>query len=55
MFVKQVLETMGVGLKLPITVKIDKVGAIYLIKNHSLGKRTKHIDIRRYMVRELVE
>jgi hypothetical protein len=29
MFVKQVLETMGIGLKLPITVKIDNVGAIY--------------------------
>jgi hypothetical protein len=55
MFVKQVLETMGVGLKLPITVKIDNIGAIYLSNNHSLGQRTKHIVIRRHFVRELVE
>jgi hypothetical protein len=55
MFVKQVLETMGIGLKLPITVKIDNVGAVYLSNNHSLGQRTKHIDIRRHFVRELVE
>jgi hypothetical protein len=55
MFVKQVLETIGIGLKIPITVKIDNVGAIYLSNNHSLGQRTKHIDIRRHFVRELVQ
>jgi hypothetical protein len=55
MLVKQVLETMGIGLKLPIAVKIDNVGAIYLSNNHSLGQRTKHIDIRRHFVREVVE
>jgi hypothetical protein len=55
MLIKQVLETMGIGLKSPITVKIDNVGAIYLSNNHSLGQRTKLIDIRRHFVRELVE
>jgi hypothetical protein len=55
MFVKQVLETMVIGLKIPITVKIDNVGAIYLSNNHSLVQREKHIDIRRHFVRELVE
>jgi hypothetical protein len=43
---KQVFETIGGGLKLPIKVKIDNVGEIYLTKNHLLGHRTKHIDIR---------
>jgi hypothetical protein len=46
---------MGIGLKLPITVKIDNVGAIFLSNNHSLGQRTKHIDIRRHFVKELLE
>jgi hypothetical protein len=55
MFAKQVLETMVIGLKLPITVNIDNVRAIYLSNNHSLGQRTKHSDIRRHFVRELVE
>jgi hypothetical protein len=55
MFVKQVIETMGIGLKLPITVKIYNVGAIYLSNNYSLGQRTKHIDIRSNFDRELVE
>jgi hypothetical protein len=55
MFVKQVLETMGIGLKVPITVKIDNVEANYLSNLHFLGQRTKHIDIRRHFVRELVQ
>jgi hypothetical protein len=50
MFVKQVLETIGIGLKLPITVKIDNVGAIYLSNNHSLRQRTKHIEIRKHLL-----
>jgi hypothetical protein len=54
-FVKQVLETMGIILRLPILVKVDNVGAIYLSNNFSLGQRTKHIDIRRHFVREFVE
>jgi hypothetical protein len=55
MFVKQVLETMGIDMKLPIIVQIDKVGAIYLSNNYLLGQRTTHIDIRRHFVREFVE
>jgi hypothetical protein len=45
MFVKQVYETMGIKLNLPILVKVDNVGAIYLSNNHSLSHQTKHIDI----------
>jgi Reverse transcriptase (RNA-dependent DNA polymerase) len=54
-FVKQVLETMGINLVLPILVKVDNVGAIYLSNNYSLSQRTKHIDIRRHFVREFVQ
>jgi hypothetical protein len=50
MFVKQVIETMGIGMKLPFIVQIDNVGAIYLSNNYLLGQRTKHIDIRRHFV-----
>ena len=53
--VKQVLETMGINLVLPILVKVDNVGAIYLSNNFSCSQRTKHIDIRRHFVREFVQ
>ena len=55
MIVKQVFETMGINLVLPILVKVDSVGAIYLSNNYSLSQRTKHIDIRRHFVREFVQ
>ena len=51
-FAKQVLETMGIGLNLPIKINVDNVGAIYLAKNFSVSQNTKHIDIRRHFVRE---
>ena len=51
-FAKQVLETMGIGLNLPIKINVDNVGAIYLAKNFSVSQNTKHIDICRHFVRE---
>jgi hypothetical protein len=41
MFVKLVLETMGIKLNLTILVKVDNVGAIYLSNNHSLSHQHK--------------
>jgi hypothetical protein len=35
-FVKQMLETMGIGVKLPIIVNVDNAEAIYSSKNNSL-------------------
>jgi hypothetical protein len=52
-FVKQVLETMRIGVKLPIIINEDNVGAIYLSNNHSLGQITKQVDMRRHFVGEL--
>jgi hypothetical protein len=37
-FVKQSLETMGIGVKLPTIINVDNVGAIYLSNNHSKGQ-----------------
>ena len=55
MFVKQVLEFLGLNIHHPITVRVDNVGAIYLTQNHYTGGRTKHVDIRYHYVRELIE
>jgi hypothetical protein len=46
---------MGIGVKLPISINVDNFGAIFLSNNHSLGHRTKPIDMRRHFVREFVE
>jgi hypothetical protein len=46
---------MGVEVKLPIVVKSDNVGAIFMAENSSSGVRTHHIDTRYHFVREHVE
>ena len=33
----------------------DNMGCIFLVKNQSIGQRTKHIDIRHHFVRDLYE
>ena len=54
-FIIQVLETMKVNVKLPITVHIDNVGAIFMATNHTSSDRTKHVDVRYHFVREFIE
>jgi transposase InsO family protein len=55
LFIKQLLETIGIEVELPIIVRVDNVGAIFLGNNFSVGQRTKHIDIRTHFVRKYIE
>ena len=48
----QLLQTMNVGVELPITVHVDNVGAIWLSNNRTTSDRTKHIEIRTSFVKE---
>ena len=54
-FIVQLLQTMNIEVELPITVHVDKVGAIWLSNNHTTSDRTKHIDIRTSFVKEYQE
>jgi len=54
MFVLQLLESMKIKVKLPIT-QVDNVGAIFMSKNISTSNRTKHVDICTKFVNEYVE
>jgi hypothetical protein len=55
MFVKQILEFLKIEVVLPIIVRVDNVGAIYLANNAVSGPRTKHVDIRYHFVRDYIE
>ena len=46
---------MGVEVKLPIVVRSDNVGAIFMTENPNSGVRTRHVDTRYHFVREHVE
>ena len=54
-FVRMLIESLGLKVKLPIQVQGDNIGAIFLAGNSTSGQRTRHIDIRYHYVRELVE
>ena len=54
MFIKSILEFIGVKIKTPITVYCNNVGAIFLAYNAKTGARTKHIDVKYHYVREFV-
>ena len=54
-FLKQVLEFLNIKFTLPIIVRVDNVGAIYLANNAISGPRMKHVDIRYHFVRDLIE
>jgi hypothetical protein len=54
-FIYFLLKEMGVDVKLPIVVRRDNVGAIFMAENVSSGTRTCHIDTRYHFVCEHVE
>ena len=45
-FVYQVLVSLGIKVKLPIVVRVDNLGAIFMSDNISVSQRTKHVDVR---------
>ncbi len=54
-FIIQVLGTMNIEVKLPITVHVDNVIAIFMATNQTSSDRTKHVDGRYHFVREFIE
>jgi hypothetical protein len=54
-FLKHRIESMGIKIKLPMTIKTDNIGAIYLSNNYTTSQRTKHIDVRVHFVRQYIE
>jgi hypothetical protein len=54
-FVYQVLCSMGIFVKLPIVVRVDNVGAIFIGNNVTVSQRSKHIDIKYHFVREFIQ
>jgi hypothetical protein len=54
-FTYLLLKGMGVGAKLPIVVRCDNFGAIFMAETSSSGIRTRHIDTRYHFVREHVK
>ena len=54
-FVVQLMLTMGLPVVLPIVVRVDNIGAIFLAENATSAARTRHIDTRYKFIREMTE
>ena len=54
-FVVQILNSMGISVRTPITVHVDNMGAVFLANNTNSSARTRHIDTRLHFVSELQE
>jgi hypothetical protein len=54
-FLKQVLEFLGVNISLPIIIRVDDVGAIYLANNAVSGPRMIHVNMRFHFVQDEIE
>jgi histone deacetylase 1/2 len=54
-FLLRLCESMMLKIRLPITVRVDNVGAIFLSENITTSNNTKHVDIRSKWVKEYCE
>jgi len=55
MFIKQILELLGLKVKYPIYMNIDIVSMIFLANNEMAGQKMKHIDVHSHYVCEFIE
>ena len=51
----QMLRSMEIKVLLPIKVRGDNVGVIWLANNSSISERTKHVDLRAHFVRDMIK
>ena len=54
-FIWMLLNSTSLEVKLPITVRVDNVGAFFMSENVTTINMTKHVDTRYRFVNELVE
>ena len=52
---KNLLESVGLQVELPMILEINNQGVVDLTTNWSAGGRTRHVDIRHNFIRELKE
>jgi hypothetical protein len=53
-FILQILISIGITVQLPMIVRVDNVGAIFMSENATATSRTRHVDARYHFVREFI-
>jgi hypothetical protein len=55
LYTRNIFESMGLKIKLPMKVELSNKGAKDIINNWSIGGRTRHVGVRFNFLRELKE
>ena len=55
MYVYRVITSMGLRVELPMTAERDNSGARNLANSWSVGRRTRHVDVQMFFLRESKE
>jgi hypothetical protein len=55
LFVRQIIESMGLKVKLPMILRVDNLGVRELVNNWSVGGRMRHVANKAMYLRELKE
>jgi len=55
LFIKQILESIGITVQIPIKVYCDNVGVIYLSNSTTNHPATRHVSMRYFFTKELIE
>ncbi len=45
LYVRHILESMGLKVKLPMILEMDNIEAVDLANNWSIGVHTRHVDV----------
>ena len=53
-YVHMLCGDMGINLELPMVIRIDNVGAMFMAETASASNRTRHIDVKYHHVRETI-
>jgi hypothetical protein len=54
-FIYCLLCDFHIKVNLPIIIKTDNIGAVFMAENSSTGVRTRHVDTRYNFIREFIE
>ena len=55
MYVKRLLESVGLKVALPMVLELDNQGTVDLVNNSSVGGHTRHMETGQYYLRKLKE
>ena len=55
LYARKVLISLGLKVKLPMILECDNKGTVDLVNNWSVSGRTRHVDVKKFWLRDLKE